>query len=232
MGFAHLHVHSEYSLLDGACRIGPLIERAKELGQTALAITDHGVMYGAVAFYKAAVAAGIRPIIGCEVYVAPRGMTDRVHGVDNDARHLVLLCENETGYRNLSYLVSMGFLQGFYGKPRVDLALLRQHSEGLIALSACLAGEIPRRLRAGDYDGAKAYALELSGIFGPEHFYLELQDRTTRCRDLWEHCGEDTLRGLFLRDLRQRYDAAPAEEKPRLLQAARFGLAALENREL
>ena len=176
MAFVHLHVHSEFSLLDGACRIGRLAARAKELGQTALAITDHGVMYGVIDFYRAAKAEGIKPIIGCEVYVAPRTMADRVHGVDNDARHLVLLCENETGYRNLSYLVSMGFLQGFYGKPRVDLALLRQHSEGLIALSACLAGEIPRRLRAGDYDGAKAYALELSGIFGPEHFYLELQD--------------------------------------------------------
>ena len=176
MAFVHLHVHSEFSLLDGACRIGRLAARAKELGQTALAITDHGVMYGVIDFYRAAKAEGIKPIIGCEVYVAPRTIADRVHGVDNDARHLVLLCENETGYRNLSYLVSMGFLQGFYGKPRVDLALLRQHSEGLIALSACLAGEIPRRLRTGDYDGAKAYALELSGIFGPEHFYLELQD--------------------------------------------------------
>ena len=176
MAFVHLHVHSEFSLLDGACRIGRLAARAKELGQTALAITDHGVMYGVIDFYRAAKAEGIKPIIGCEVYVAPRTIADRVHGVDNDARHLVLLCENETGYRNLSYLVSMGFLQGFYGKPRVDLALLRQHSEGLIALSACLAREIPRRLRAGDYDGAKAYALELSGIFGPEHFYLELQD--------------------------------------------------------
>ena len=113
MGFAHLHVHSEYSLLDGACRIGPLIERAKELGQTALAITDHGVMYGAVAFYKAAVAAGIRPIIGCEVYVAPRGMTDRVHGVDDAYTHLILLCRDETGYHNLCYLVSAASSAGF-----------------------------------------------------------------------------------------------------------------------
>ena len=124
MGFAHLHVHSEYSLLDGACRIGPLIERAKELGQTALAITDHGVMYGAVAFYKAAVAAGIRPIIGCEVYVAPRGMTDRVHGVDDAYTHLILLCRDETGYHNLCYLVSAAFERGFYGKPRIDWPLL------------------------------------------------------------------------------------------------------------
>ena len=154
MGFVHLHVHTEYSLLDGACRIGSLVERVKELGQTAIAITDHGVMYGVVDFYKACRAARIKPILGCEVYVAPRTMQDRVHGIDNEARHLVLLCENETGYRNLSYLVSMGFIEGFYSKPRIDLALLRQHSEGLIALSACLAGEIPRQLLAGDYDKA------------------------------------------------------------------------------
>ena len=149
MSFVHLHVHTEYSLLDGACRIGQLVKRAAELGQTAVAITDHGVMYGVIDFYRAAKAAGIKPIIGCEVYVAPRTMADRVHGVDNEAQHLVLLCENETGYKNLSYLVSKGFLDGFYIKPRVDLDLLRQHSEGLIALSACLAGGIPRRLRAG-----------------------------------------------------------------------------------
>ena len=166
MGFAHLHVHSEYSLLDGACRIGPLVERAKELGQTALAITDHGVMYGAVAFYKAAVAAGIRPIIGCEVYVAPRTRFDKQHEFDAEARHLVLLCENEEGYRNLSYLVSMAHVEGFYIKPRIDLDLLREHAKGLIALSACLAGEIPRRLRNGDYNGAKEYALTLHEIFG------------------------------------------------------------------
>ncbi len=149
MGFVHLHVHTEYSLLDGACRIGSLVERVKELGQTAIAITDHGVMYGVVDFYKACRAAGIKPILGCEVYVAPRTMQDRVHGIDNEARHLVLLCENETGYRNLSYLVSMGFIEGFYSKPRIDLALLRQHSEGLIALSACLAGESPARCWPG-----------------------------------------------------------------------------------
>ena len=176
MSFVHLHVHTEYSLLDGACRIGKLIDRVKELGQDAVAITDHGVMYGVIDFYKAAKAAGIKPIIGCEVYVAPRRMSDRVHGIDNEGRHLVLLCENETGYRNLSYMVSRGFLDGFYGKPRIDLELLRQHSEGLIALSACLAGAIPRALRAGDYDGAKKQALELGELFGPEHFYLELQD--------------------------------------------------------
>ena len=176
MAFAHLHVHSEYSLLDGACRINDLVQRIKDLGQTAVAVTDHGVMYGAVTFYKAAKAAGIHPVIGCEVYVAPRGMEDREYGLDNEARHLVLLCENETGYKNLCYMVSQAFLRGFYVKPRVDKALLREHHEGLIALSACLAGEIPRRLRDGDYAGAKAAALELSEIFGPEHFYLELQD--------------------------------------------------------
>ena len=176
MAFVHLHVHTEYSLLDGACRIGKVAKRAAELGQTALAITDHGVMYGVIDFYRACKAAGIKPIIGCEVYVAPRSMEDKQYGPDDEARHLVLLCENETGYKNLSYMVSKGFLEGFYRKPRVDLALLRQHSEGLIALSACLAGEIPRRLRQGDYQGAKAHALEMAEIFGPDHYYLELQD--------------------------------------------------------
>ncbi len=176
MAFVHLHVHTEYSLLDGACRIGKVAKRAAELGQTALAITDHGVMYGVIDFYRACKAAGIKPIIGCEVYVAPQSMEDKQYGPDDEARHLVLLCENETGYKNLSYMVSKGFLEGFYRKPRVDLALLRQHSEGLIALSACLAGEIPRRLRQGDYQGAKAHALEMAEIFGPDHYYLELQD--------------------------------------------------------
>jgi len=176
MGFVHLHVHTEYSLLDGACRIGDIMGRVKEMGQDTVAITDHGVMYGAIDFYKAAKAAGVKPILGCEVYVAPRSRHDRVHGVDNEAYHLVLLCKNETGYRNLSYMVSQGFLDGFYGKPRVDRELLRAHSEGLIALSACLAGEIPQKLLSDDYEGAKAAALELSGIFGDGNFYLELQD--------------------------------------------------------
>ena len=176
MAFVHLHVHTEFSLLDGACRIGKVAKRVAELGQTALAITDHGVMYGVIDFYRACKAAGIKPIIGCEVYVAPRSMEDKQYGPDDEARHLVLLCENETGYKNLSYMVSKGFLDGFYRKPRVDLALLRKHSEGLIALSACLAGEIPRRLGQGDYQGAKAHALEMAEIFGPEHYYLELQD--------------------------------------------------------
>lgn len=174
--FVHLHVHSEYSLLDGACRIQPLVERAKELGQSAVAITDHGVMYGAIDFYKAAKAAGIRPIIGCEVYVAPRTRFDKVHGMDNSPYHLVLLCENNEGYQNLIKIVSKGFLEGFYSKPRVDKELLRKYNKGIIALSACLAGEIPRLLSNGNYPGAKKAALEYKEIFGEKNFYLELQD--------------------------------------------------------
>jgi len=176
MSFVHLHVHSEYSLLDGACRIDGMMERVKELGQTAVAITDHGVMYGCIDFYKAAKAAGVKPIIGCEVYVSRRGMEDRVHGIDSDPYHLVLLCKDRTGYENLCLLVSEGFTRGFYGKPRVDLALLEKHHEGLIALSACLAGAVPQYLMDNRYEEARDYALNLSEIFGPENFYLELQD--------------------------------------------------------
>ena len=176
MSFVHLHVHTEYSLLDGACRINGMMDRVKELGQSAIAITDHGVMYGCIDFYKAAKAADIKPIIGCEVYVARRNMSDRVHGIDNDPYHLVLLCENRKGYENLCYMVSEAFTNGFYGKPRVDLALLEQYHEGLIALSACLAGAIPQYLMEENFESAKQYALKLSDIFGPDHFYLELQD--------------------------------------------------------
>ena len=176
MAFVHLHVHSEFSLLDGACRIQGLIQRAQELGQTAIAVTDHGVMYGAVDFYKAARAAGIKPIIGCEVYVAPRTRFDRVHELDDRPRHLVLLCRNQEGYQNLCALVSRGFTEGFYGKPRVDMELLRRYHGGLIALSACLAGELPQRLLNGDYEGAKAHALEMRDLFGEDSYYLELQD--------------------------------------------------------
>ena len=176
MSFVHLHVHTEYSLLDGACRIGSIMERVKELGQSAIAITDHGVMYGCIDFYKAAKAAGIKPIIGCEVYVARRRMADRVHGIDNDPYHLVLLCKDRTGYENLCYLVSQAFTDGFYGKPRVDLELLQQHHEGLIALSACLAGGVAQYLLEEDYGAAKDYALKMAEIFGEGNFYLELQD--------------------------------------------------------
>ena len=178
MSFVHLHLHTEYSLLDGACRISKLVERVKELGQTAVAITDHGVMFGAIDFYRACKKADIKPIIGCEVYVAPRTRFDKVHELDSEARHLVLLCRNEEGYRNLSYMVSCAFTEGFYIKPRVDMDMLRAHSRGLIACSACLGGEIPRRLLAGDYEGAKAHALEMREIFGEDGYYLELQDHS------------------------------------------------------
>ena len=176
MSFVHLHVHTEYSLLDGACRISGMMDRVKELGQTAIAITDHGVMYGCSDFYKAAKAAGIKPIIGCEVYLARRKMEDRVHGIDNDPYHLVLLCENRKGYENLCMLVSEAFTRGFYGKPRVDMELLEKYHEGLIATSACLAGAIPQYLMEEDYEAAKTHALTMAKLFGPDHFYLELQD--------------------------------------------------------
>ena len=178
MSFVHLHVHTEYSLLDGFCRIDGLAKRVRELGQTAVAITDHGVMYGAVDFYRSCKKEGVKPIIGCEVYMTPTGrsLRDKVHELDAESRHLVLLCRNETGYRNLSYMVSRAFIDGFYIKPRIDMELLRSHSEGLIALSACLAGEIPRLLVGRNYDRAREYALEMRDIFGPDGFYLELQD--------------------------------------------------------
>ena len=176
MSFVHLHVHSEYSLLDGACRIRDLAVRAKELGQSALAVTDHGVMYGVVDFYRACQDAGIKPIIGCEVYVAPRSRTDKEYGLDSNYTHLILLCKNETGYHNLCKLVSAGFVDGFYIRPRIDWPLLHEHAEGLICLSACLAGDIPQKIVSGQYEAAKARALELAELFGPDGFYLELQD--------------------------------------------------------
>lgn len=178
MSFVHLHLHTEFSLLDGACRIRKLVERVKDLGQEAVAITDHGCMYGVIDFYRACRAAGVKPIIGCEVYVAPRGRTrfQKVHEFDSHYSHLVLLCRNEEGYRNLSYMVSKGYLEGFYIKPRIDLDLLREHAGGLIACSACMSGEISRLLLAGDYDRAKAAALEMRELFGEDGYYLELQD--------------------------------------------------------
>jgi len=175
MSFVHLHVHSEYSLLDGACRIDDMAACAKELGQNALAITDHGVMYGAVNFYKAAKKAGIKPIIGCEVYVAPRERTEKEYGTDSNYSHLILLCKNETGYHNLCYLVSFAFTEGFYVKPRIDWQLLHEHAEGLICLSGCVAGEIQQKIVHGDYESAKSRALELQALFGEDGFYLELQ---------------------------------------------------------
>ena len=175
MSFVHLHVHTEFSLLDGACRIDKLAKKAKELGMQALAITDHGVMYGAVAFYKACKAEGIKPVIGCEMYVAPRRMTDKEHGADSVYSHLILLCKNETGYHNLCYLDSMAFTEGFYVKPRIDWELLAEHTEGLICLSGCIAGEIPRLINSGEYEKAKSKALELDSQFGRGNFYLEIQ---------------------------------------------------------
>lgn len=173
--FTHLHLHTEYSLLDGACRIKGLMKRLKELGQTAVAITDHGVMYGCVDFYKAAKKEGIKPIIGCEVYVATRTRFDKVSRIDG-SNHLVLLCKNETGYKNLIRMVSLGFTEGFYNKPRIDHDLLEQYHEGLICLSACLAGEIPQALLAGDYEKAKNLALYYEGLFGKGNYYIEIQD--------------------------------------------------------
>ena len=176
MAFVHLHLHTEYSLLDGACRIARLLDRVQEMGQTAVAITDHGCMYGVIEFYKAAKKRGIKPILGCEVYVAKRTRFDKVHELDSENRHLVLLCENETGYRNLIAMVSKSWTEGFYNRPRVDFELLQQHHEGLIALSACLAGEIPRALMRNDYNGAKEATLRYRDIFGEGNFFLELQD--------------------------------------------------------
>ncbi|PWL96935.1 MAG: DNA polymerase III subunit alpha [Clostridiales bacterium] len=176
MPFVHLHLHSEYSLLDGACRIRDIPQRAAELGQNAVAITDHGVMYGAVDFYRACKDTGIKPIIGCEVYVAAGSRFDKRHETDSTRYHLILLVKNETGYKNLSYMVSKGFTEGFYSKPRIDLDLLSEHSEGLVCLSACLAGYIPRMLAAGEYDKAKEHALAMRRLFGEENYYLELQD--------------------------------------------------------
>ncbi len=178
MSFVHLHLHTEFSLLDGACRIKKLVKQVKELGQEAVAITDHGCMYGVIDFYRACKAEGIKPIIGCEVYVAPRGRTrfQKVHEFDAESRHLVLLCRNEEGYRNLSYMVSQAYLEGFYIKPRIDMDLLREHCGGLIACSACLGGEIPKLLLADEYDKAKEVALEMRGLFGEDGYYLEMQD--------------------------------------------------------
>lgn len=174
--FVHLHVHTEYSLLDGAARIEKAVKRASELGMSALAITDHGVMYGVVDFYKTCLKAGIKPIIGCEVYVAPNRRTDRVPGRDDGNRHLVLLAENEEGYRNLIKVVSTAHVEGFYYKPRVDKELLRSHHKGIIALSACLAGEVSEYLMNNQFDMACQSALEYQEIFGEGNFFLEVQD--------------------------------------------------------
>lgn len=174
--FVHLHVHTEYSLLDGVCRIKGLASRLKELGQTACAITDHGVMYGCIDFYRTMKEAGIKPILGCEVYVAPRTRFDKDGKQDSSPHHLILLCENNTGYRNLVKLISDANVSGFYSKPRCDRETLQKYHEGLICLSACLSGEVARRLLAGDYQAAKKVALDYRDIFGADNYFLELQD--------------------------------------------------------
>ena len=179
MNFTHLHVHTEYSLLDGSNKIKEYVARVKELGMDSAAITDHGVMYGVIDFYRAAKAAGINPILGCEIYVAPGSRFDREAGKgtsDDRYYHLVLLAENNQGYANLMKIVSKGFVEGFYYKPRVDLEVLREYHEGLIALSACLAGEVQRNLARGFYEDAREAALRYEEIFGKGNFFLELQD--------------------------------------------------------
>ncbi len=174
--FVHLHVHSEFSLLDGACRIANMAKTLKDMGQSAIAITDHGVMYGAIDFYKEMKKEGIKPIIGCELYVAQRTRHDRVYELDGNHYHLVLLCKNQIGYKNLIKLCSLGFTEGFYIKPRVDFELISQYSEGLICLSACLAGEVQQLLLNGNYEGAKQCALKYDELFGRGNYYLEIQD--------------------------------------------------------
>ena len=174
--FTHLHLHTQYSLLDGACRLGTLVARAKELGMTSLAITDHGNMYGAVDFYRECKKNGIKPIIGCEVYVAPRTRFDKDKALDKEYCHLILLVKNETGYKNLIKMVSLAYTEGFYFKPRIDRDLLEKYSEGLVCLSACLAGELPKLLLQRDYEGAKREALWYNSVFGDGNYFLELQD--------------------------------------------------------
>lgn len=176
MSFVHLHTHTAYSLLDGEGTIPKLIERAKELGQTAMAITDHGNMYGVIDFYECAKQNGIKPIIGCEVYVAARSRFDKVHELDSQSCHLILLAESDVGYHNLMKLVSAGFIEGFYYRPRIDMDILREHNEGIIALSACMSGVLSRQLLSGNYDEAKRRAQEFLDIFGRDRYFIEIQD--------------------------------------------------------
>lgn len=185
MAFVHLHTHTEYSLLDGSNKITEYVARVKELGMNAAAITDHGVMYGVIDFYKECKKQGIRPILGCEVYVTPGSRFDRElsHGEDR-YYHLVLLAENNTGYQNLIKIVSAGFVDGYYYKPRVDMEILQQYHEGIIALSACLAGEVPRFLQRGMYDEAKEIALKHQELFGKNNYFLELQSHGIDAQEL------------------------------------------------
>ncbi|MDD4901502.1 MAG: PHP domain-containing protein, partial [Patescibacteria group bacterium] len=176
MKFTHLHVHSHYSLLDGLTKIDELIKKAKEEGSNSLALTDHGVMYGAIEFYEKCKKAGLKPIIGVEAYLAPGSRLEKIANAEEKNYHLVLLAKNKTGYQNLIKLTSIAHLEGFYYKPRIDWEVLTKHHEGLIALTACLAGEIPRLIMAGKLDKVKKRILEYSRLFGPDNFYLELQN--------------------------------------------------------
>ena len=189
--FVHLHLHTEYSLLDGAARIDKIAEKAISDGQKAVAITDHGAMYGAVEFYDAMKKHGIKPIIGCEVYVAPRSRFLKEGKGDSSGHHLILLCKNEIGYKNLCYMVSESYVNGFYMKPRIDMDLLSERSEGLIALSACLAGKIPQLILSGSMSEAEKYALEMKSLFGDD-FYLELLRHfllLLPVPQIWRHLG-------------------------------------------
>ncbi len=174
----HLHTHTEYSLLDGAANIKKLVAKVKELGMDSVAVTDHGVMYGIADFYREAKANGIHPVLGCEVYIAPRTRFDKEYDIDSKSSHLILLAENQTGYKNLMKLVSYAFTEGFYYKPRIDFDLLREYSEGIIGLSACLAGDIPKKLLQDDYKGAVEIANKYKDIFGKDNFFIEIQDHS------------------------------------------------------
>ena len=225
--FTHLHVHTQYSLLDGAARINELVARAKAQGQTALAITDHGVMYGVIDFYKACKKEGIKPILGMEAYVAPRSMRDRQGAQDREYAHLVLLAKNQTGYQNLMLLSSEAFVHGFYYKPRIDYDLLEEHSEGLVCLSACLAGDIPQALLHGRYDEAKRLGERLHAMFGDD-FYIELQnhglaEQQRILPDLRRLAGELGVRTVATNDVHY-VEKADAEAQDVLLciQTQRF----------
>lgn len=218
INFAHLHVHTEYSLLDGSNKIKEYVARVKELGMTAAAITDHGVMFGVIDFYRAAKATGINPVLGCEVYVAPGSRFDKeAYGKDEDRYyHLVLLAENNTGYANLMKIVSRGFTEGYYYKPRVDYELLEEYHEGLIALSACLAGEVQRNLARNMYEEGKKAALHYENIFGKGNFFLELQDhgipeQTTVNQQLLRLSQETGLELVATNDVHYTY---AEDEKP------------------
>ena len=240
MNFSHLHVHTEYSLLDGSNKIKEYVARVKELGMNSAAITDHGVMYGVIDFYREAKKNGIKPILGCEVYVAPNSRFDReITGGEDRYYHLVLLAENNTGYSNLMKIVSKGFVDGYYYKPRVDKSLLREYHEGIIALSACLAGEVPRYISKGLYDNAKKAALEYQEIFGKDNFFLELQDHgipeqgivNPRLLQMSEELGIELVAKKLQDQNRMRYEGGQyyvksPEEMAKLFP---YALQALEN---